>query len=420
MNQDQNNWNMNTQYNNPIPNNQTINNSLNQNIQEPIQVQNNVFTNNNGENNNNSSKKTKLFLIIGIVFILLLIIVLLVFGLSNKKEDNNPNTDNEQENIEKPNNSQNSISGTISKMHVSFDHIIALSTNDKLYGVGKFYGLGEDKDEFSEPTLIANNVKDFISGQALYYLDNNNDLYRAGLNYNFGVIKEFEKHYENVKQFDTYMGLCLSLTTKDNKYYFTNGKTKDFCGSKEALKELNQYAEDVKFGFSAYHFNGYVNNDNELYISTDVNEEYKKAMDDVIDYSASLSFVRVLTANNEVYEVSVDMTTKEVTKELLGSDVKELEFDYVKKEDNKYYAYIDVDNRIVDSRLNNSEITKTSGYYKFNMDDIKDIYYYTPSITKMVYLNNDNKIVLGFIGKEDIKIDNKIENIKKILEFMKG
>lgn len=423
MNQEQNNLNSNNfniQGNDGITNNVPLNNqSMNFN-QQPINSQPQLTpsfsqpimqetmpqpfesgNDNNQDFNNKPPKKMNLGLVIGIIAAVVVVAIAGVF-ISNKIIFNQGSNNNSESNKPIINNTN---SDKIIKFSINRDSILALTNSEKLYGIGNVDGLGSGIERTDIPTLLASNVKTFKDEGGLYYLDNNNTLYRTGWNYEGGILDTFKKTYENVIHFDASMSFCLSIVTEDNQAYIDKNFGDSYCGLDDGTDGFKKVSDNVNMAISSYYYHGYIDKNNSLYISKD-GKQYEKLLENIIDYQIVLSGDIYLDNNGNLYLYAFDYETQELKLELLLENVEEISYVYgiVKKEDNHFYKI----------NLYNNEVKIDIIELDDNIRNI--LYYYNDD--KIIYLNDKEEIVMYYQGEQYKTLDNTVDSIKDMLNFI--
>ncbi len=361
---------------------------------------------------NNKPKKNLWLIIAAAVVVLVGIIV----GVVLATKGNGGGSDNGGSDNNGSNGGSAVGANQISSISADFTTVVALSGDGTLYGVGEVEGLGGNSTaKVEEPAVLAKNVSSFIDDNTLYYLDKSGTLYRAGLNYDGGLLHTFEETYSNVVSYDTFSGFCLAVVTKSGDAYITNGKlgTKNYCGLTESTDGFKKVASSVKKVVTGYHFNGYINNNNELWIASSSDKEYSKKLDNVIDDGYDQFTHYFLTSDGNLYKIDASSYDTE----LVETGVASVGDGFIKKKDGDYYIYVDEGYYYP---FDLTEVTEKDGYYKVSFEDgIQEIYYvYFVNSMKIVYLNKQGKIVMVSYNKEPKVVDNTISSIKDILDFI--
>jgi len=286
---------------------------------------------------------------------------------------------------------------------------MALTKNGDLYVIGQSsygeFGLG-DQESTDVPVKTASNVKEVGYGSATYYIDNNNDLYKTGFNFNGGYTKTFEKVASNVSFVTSGLGFCDIIIDNNNDLYVKNGKfSNGYCGLTSDYDEFTKIASNAKYAFvgGIYKYHGYISYDNELFMYRDEQTGYVKRLDNVISIVGGL----YITSNNEIYEYDYfeDAFTK-----IEVDNFEEVYYaggSFYKGTDGNYYYFEDYD----------GHGTQINSEYYLNADDIKEIIYIV-NRQKYVYLGTDNKIHL--YGPNTQKtLENSVDSLAEILMFVK-
>ena len=321
--------------------------------------------------------KKKISLIVYLLFAVL--IVGFCSGCASKQSDGEGNTE-----VVKGSN--------IIQTYVSSNCILMLDKKGDLYLYGKYtYGISN----LEEPKVIASDVKYFVPSGRLIIVKNDDSAYYSGLNIDgWGSASEFEKVTDNVKSI-TSNTFCFFIIDKDNNYVvrgpIKNSNSMKYCALPDTFDaNFSKVATNVKGIESGDFSNGYVNENNELYVSVYNKPEYKMLLSDVKKVSGTM----VLTNSNKLYWI--DNFSAEVVK-LLDENVIELyDIGIYKKADNTFH----------------------SGAYStepIKYTNIKIPYYYNGK--KTVYLSTNNKLVLA--GEVDkYELDLSVESMKKAYEFL--
>lgn len=327
------------------------------------------------------------------IFVLVLILFFMI-GCSKKE-------------INEQNNNDFSKKQAIKDISIGYKTVVALSETGDLYVIGedKMYGLGlgDDVDLVSEPTKVAEGVKSFLDeGSAIYYINNNNELYHTGLRLKGGVEDSFVKIQSNVSSFSAYSGFCITSVDLNGDLtgivssFVDNGTD---CGlSKDKYSDFTKIASSVKQSFVIYGMNGYINNNNELFFSDDEGMNYTKVMENVKEVFNMAGTLYILTLDNYLYDYDCfENNFKKLSDGVIDVHIKD-KF-YFEFEDGNLYYY----------NYNYNE------FQTLKYDNIKKIFYSNGN--KYVYLNNDNKIELRTEYDEYV-LENDVSSIKQILEFV--
>ena len=317
----------------------------------------------------------------------LLLILFLVTGCGKKLDDNKNSGDTGKKTL-----------GEIKDISIGYDNIVALSENDELYVIGKegltSMGLGEDVDYASKPTRVAEDVKRFIDGGAIYYINSKNDLYYTGLKLQGGVEQKFSLLKSNVKQVVSNNGLCVFIVDLDNNLYGVVNKFGDGSCALPYNKysEFTQIASDVKQTFTLLYSHGYVNNNKELYFINNGEEEYRKIMDNVKEVFDVVYTLYIWTEDNILYKFNETGETIEKISENVVS---------VSYNDWVYYETSD-GNLYYDSKL-------------ITFDNVEKMLY--SNNDKYIYINKDNKIEMK-TEYDNYVLDNDISSLEEMLKFV--
>lgn len=410
MNQEQNNLNQNnfnTQEYNGNPNNQPLN-YQNQNNEDLI------LTN---QQPTNSPKKNHFQLIIRMMAIIAIVLIAVGLFLLPKNKENmiNKTKSNLKSNI-----SQLNIGNSI-----SFEDrtIAALTDNGNLYhGEGKI----SEKVTTKDITKVASNIEKFHNATAIYFIDKNHDLFYSGCSYNSGCSSEATKDYSNVKDINVYGNFCGFIINDNNELLIKNPYTAEFCGLNKKYSEFTKIADNVKETIVQNRYSGYINYDNELYIST-ANGNFNKVLDDVktvnadtYDYFSML----ILTNDSKLYLYGQD-DNEIYNLKLVKEDVKEIGNNYFQTNNGDFYIISSYE----DMELIKGESIAFSDkkyYGVLDIKDIKEIIYYTDFFVlglktyrqeKIIYISNDGSIVLQDKNTKK-KLAYNVDNLVEIFNFV--
>lgn len=338
---------------------------------------------------NNNQIKNK---ISGIIYIICMFAVLggLCSGcaLTNKEKNNGG-----QSNVEKVKGSN------IVQVGINDDYVMMLDNKGDLHFYGEYtYGI----KNIEKPKVVANDVKYFVQDGRLIIVKNDNSAYYSGLNIDgWGTASDFEKVTDNVKYIAS-NSFCFFIIDNNNNYIvrgpIKNSNTMRYCSLPETYDgNFSQIATNVK-GITIGMFNGYITNDNELYVSFISKPEYKKVLSNVKKVAGPL----ILTEDNILY--IIDEFSEEITKKI-DENVSE-----VYDTSGSYYLYKKNDNKYYSIHSNNVKNIK-----ELTFPNIKTPYYYNGK--KLVYLNTNNKLVLaGEVDKYELDLSTK--SIKKTYDFL--
>lgn len=322
--------------------------------------------------------------------------------------------------------------GAIKSIKIFNTYIAAINENDELYVVGSNYygklGLGYKKDEIiRKPTKAASNVKEIIDvSTRLMYIDNNNNLYRAGLD-EMGKEENISLIRKNVKEYQTDSSdLCgLTLDIDNNLYAYSSLMGDTGCGidtdylydydytyetrlNLDALfKDLKIKAKDV---FSCYAGSGYIDFNNNMYVAKESNPEvYEKVLDNVKKVSNGYESYLYLILTNDNVAYNYSSSSDNLKLEKLTDGVMEIseQGNYFRNNDG-YYIINAFDNPLID------ENDSYGRYTKLKIDNIKELWFEKISTRGiLIYLNNDNKVEVR-TDKGNYIFENKIEFIDDI------
>ena len=404
--------------------NQPSNNFSSQKMTNELNRDNNNTSN---SNHKSSNKKSLIIYIIVAIAIILIGVGIGVFVSKSKTNDAN-NAGNE-------NDKNNNLNGSdIKQIQVSDKDVLALSNEGDLYFIGgDSSGLMElekylyaDDEQHNTIKKLASNVEKFYSscGVAVYFIDRNQDLYYWGESYNNGFSNQAKEDYSGVKDISVYMNYCgFIINNNDELFIKNNDFTKYFCGLNKVYKDTDtKVANNVKSVFSSNFFGGYINSDNELYLSI-ADSNFKKIFDNV-KIVVPYDFKKLLFLTNDnklyIYDYGVDDVENDGLT-LLKNDVSELTETYFKTTDGKFNLYskysilpfIKYESKLLyDSKNYSGDIY----YGELDITDIKELIYYNFN-KKIIYISNNNKLVLlDENNKEEISYN--INNLEKIFEFV--
>ena len=374
---------------------------------------------------NKENQKTIILIAIGIVLLLCIVGVILVnfiFGNNNDNDNDNSNNNGINNIVSKSKGNK-----AIKKIYIDDLYgVVALTNSGDLYGIGDFDVIDEkDKDKVN---LLATNVKDFGGESSIYYIDNSNTLYRSGLNYEEGgSLDKFTKTFENVKSVDTSMKLCAGITTNNNEMYLHQGinVANSYCGATNNQGVgYKKVADNAQTAIAAYYYNGYLDKNNNLYVSVDDGDTHTKLLENIIDYEERIFGDYYLTEDGKlyfVYGIWVD-NQKKIDYQEIEAEVESIELkEVIKKKDQKFYyifysQYDMLTTGMQDEiKLNIDDKAESIVYLKGGHDNGKAY------IRKIIYINSEGKYVLYVSNEENFiykKLDNNIDSIAEIYSFI--
>ena len=323
-----------------------------------------------------------------ISFLVLIICAVFVLGGCGSTDSNNEGTNNEK------------VKGSnIVQVAISNNYVAMLDNKGDLHFYGKYENGISNTDETK---VIASDVKYFVSDGRFTIVKNDDTAYYTGLNIDgYGVVSDFEKVTDNVKLIAS-NSFCFFIVDNDNNYIvrgpLKNSNAMKYCALPEGFDgDFSKIESNVK-GVEVGSFdNGYITNDNELYVSLTTKKGYKKVLSNVKKIVGKL----ILTEDNSLY--IIDQYSDEIAKKLdeKVSDVYSTNgFYYLyKKTDGKHYSM---------SSLYEGDIKE------LEFSNIKTPYYYDGK--RLVYLNTNDKLVLA--GEDNNELDLSKDSIKKIYEFI--
>ena len=347
----------------------------------------------------NEKPKAKVIVIAVLVVALILVGGILLFNSFNSGDNDNSGLDNNSAII------NNGGSWSLKSIEIYSQGIIGLTNDNALYAIGKFGAFKNIKvlGDGDKIVKISDNVIDYSTayGLAVYYVDKDNDLYRAGGDFKGGELESFEKAYDDIDSYMVYKNFCLSVVNKKGEMYIHNGIVKGHCGFsyQESTNGFKKVADNVKKPIVGNKYNGYIDQNNDLYVSIDGGNTYKKIIDDVIDYNDNL----FLTRDGKLYSVKDDNAN------LLFDNVEKITSSgrFYKIKGGNFYGF--------------SKYDTDSDYLEFSSDDIVDVLYSDNdyfSLGKAVVINNDGDFVLYNNGTIYKTLKNTYESMKDILNFI--
>ncbi len=348
-------------------------------------------------------------------FILMFILIFIIIGGLFLTFILTRNTESENLDSQKSGNKSDII-----QSYIDDDAIVMLTSEGDLYVIGKNPDncWGDIGNVVKKPTLVAKNVKVFFSGGSAY-IDNDDNLYVAGLKPTGGVYDKYEKIGSNIKTISSYM-LGLLAVSNDGYLYSVGHKTYNGIGVKYTeLTKVEGFSnvKDVRISLT---YSLYLTENGELYLRNPVDskpKEYTKVLDNVEKIKSGYA----ITNDGKVYRIlgchgyekpstdSIKLIGEEKNMQILSTS----NF----KVNGKICASINTDEsgKITYEPLNSIK------YEKFPNDDIKDLMYMSVSKGNVIYLNNNNNIVIDVIGDENEKTEIKysLDNMKKIYDNLK-
>lgn len=363
--------------------------------------------------------KKSIILIITIITVFL-IVGGIIFMISKKDSSDNKTADNNNTNnigTDENKADKKNPSDKIKEIVITQYEILALTDKGDLYAIGNNsygeFGLG-NSDEIDYTAKIASDVKKFWTGNyGILYTDSNDDLFHAGLNYKSGGSSEtFEKASSNVK--DIYSDLVgMIIIDNDGKIEFTRNH---FCDKHYSEAVIDTESENnlksltnIKYFVLGTKYNGYVNNDGELYIKTSNDNDYVKILDNVDKYIPRISEDSLgqgfLTKENILYYYDGSLNQVDMNVVDAGKN-------YYKTNDGKYY--------VLNERYAIDQLVKVEGRTDvelLNIEDVKELLYISVYYGEICYINTDNKLVM--INQDEEKIvDYNVQSIDEIYDFI--
>ena len=377
-------------------------NSLNTNQSSDINTSNLNSLNTNQDNNINTSNlnnlntnknNNKILIICSIVILLIIIVITILLTISKTKNDSNNKTNNLNENK----------TGDIIQISIRNNYVLMLDKNSNLY----FYGdkAYTKKVVYGKIEKIASKVKYFNDDGRLIIIDNNDDAYYLGLSSDgWGVKDNFEFLTSNVKKISS-SGFCFYIIDNNNNYIvkapINNSDSMKYCALPKNIDgNFSTIASNIKEILSDIYMNGYISNDNKLFLSIMENPGYNEIINNVKNVYSNY----IITEDNKLYVVNYNYKSEKIDINLIDEDVEEgflcgYNFSY-RKNNNIFYLS-----------------DRNGKFNKLNNNDIK-IPYYSDYGDTFIYLNKNNKIVLqnSDTKKElDVSTDSMIE----IYNFLK-
>jgi hypothetical protein len=297
-------------------------------------------------------------------------------------------------------NTENVKGSNIVQVGVASNYILMLDNKGNLYFYGK-YPNGISNTE--EPKVVATDVKYFVLDGRLLIVKNDNTAYYSGTKIDgWGVVTDFEKVTDNVKYIAS-NSFCFFIVDNDNNYIvrgpINNATNMIYCSlPKEYDGNFSKIASNVKGIESGSFDNGYITNDNELYVTLLKSPGYQKILSNVDKTVGKV----ILTEDDKIY--IIDEYSLEIAKKL-DDNVSEVYnsggyYYLYKKNDNKYYS---ISTSYVDS------------IKELAFPNIKTPYFYDGK--RFVYLNTNNKLVLAK-ENDNTELDLSSNSIKKIYDFL--
>ena len=388
-----------------------------------------------------NSKQKKVAVIIAIIAVFFLIGGVAGLILLNNNSNNNKNNNKAPSNNGSSNN--NASTDDITQLYISTNSIAAVDSKKELYVIfsdiydDEYSYFGHKNEEIPAKTLmkVADDVEVLYS--PYLYLDSKGNLYNTGIKHQGGVRYDFEIINSNIKSAATAVRVCYVVSSKDNQLLVQNGFTDDgYCGLTSLHIEPTVLTSDnIKEVFATGHVGGYLNNNGELFIITD-NNQLLKVMDNTKDVAVlAYSEILALSNDNVLYQLTpsfgdecygvCNIKIGNVT--TLAEGVSEIGDEYYKVNDGSIYYY-DTENY---GSFKSNELfnyNNTTKFIKVNFDDVKEIKYLSYYKKKIIYLNNDGKVVLIKYNVDSINykatiesqkvLDAKISNLNEIADFL--
>ncbi len=422
------------------------NNINNQNSQlENLQTSQLINTSNSvnmpvGNGNNsfnivtNSKNRKKL------IICLIVVAVIILFGVGTGLIVNELRANNKNENTNNSAEKNDFQSNGIKQIEITHNEIIALGSDDGLYFIGDGDGplllsnyIYGDNEEHKTIKKVAPDIEKFYSsGLAIYYINKDQDLSYIGASYDSGSSNQAVNEYDGVKDVVVFDNFCGFIIDDNNELYIKNGM-KQYCGLNNSYSTFTKMASNVKSIFVNGFYGGYINNNNELYVTL-ANSNFVKLYDNVktVIPNGYRRFL-FLTNDNKLYIYEDAEYNGNYVLTLLRSDVIEIGENYFKTTNGDYNVFSNNEElpliKSESKMLYDSNQAKSDVYYgTLKETDIKEILYfndtryydsvdYIDAQKKLIYLSNDNKLVLVDENNKE-EIDYDINNLEKIYNFV--
>ena len=333
------------------------------------------------------------------------------------------------------------VNKDIKDISISASSIMALANDGELYFIGDndIKILGVDEIEYNDVAKIATDVIAFKNSYATYYIDKNHDLYYTGSSYNGGSTSEIVKETSNVKSIAVYSNFCGFIINDNNELYAKNNQWGySYCGLDQIFEEYQKIADNVKTVFAAGDYSGYINENDELFLSFG-ETNYEKILDNVKAISKwGWKTVLILTNDNKLYYYHLPGEEDPAELSLIRDDIAEMDQYTFKTTDDKHYlindeeklAFINGESSILVEGPSGFQRSDTLYYGASAQNDIKKVLYYditdtleikennkSDEVRKLIYLANNGKIVM--IDQEGKKeVPNNIQSLGEIFDFI--
>ena len=358
--------------------------------------------------------KNKKPLIIAIIVAVILVIGILLFLIFGAKIFSGGSEGGNGGNSNGGGGNVDVVGSNIVQIDVDSYNVLMLDKNGDLYLFGKIAYAMESTEQ---PLKIASNVKSFDNTGHLSIIDKDGKAsYVGGLNIDgLGTTKEFSSIMDNVKAVSSNT-FCFYIIDGDNNYIvrapLKNENVMKYCALPEGQDgNFSKIANGAKAIFSGSFSNGYVDNNNDLYISGVDATGYQKVLSGI----KKIVDGAVLTDDGSLYIISV--SGEEVSAKKLVDGVADIygrtatgNVTYKSNDGKFYYVYAD----IADADPGKKDLY----IYQIPYDDIKTLIYYFND-TKIAYISTNGKIVLNGEGatKQELELDTS--SMKAIYEFFK-
>ncbi len=357
-------------------------------------------------------KKPVVLIVVVILIVIATLVALLIFMLNKPSDSGNSNNGTS---ADQP--GQTIVEGSdIVQVAIDQHSVLMLNKKGELYLGGNItYG----PEAGTSAKMIASNVKSFNNTDKLVVLYNDGKVTYSGLSVEgMGTTKELSPLTDNIK-IAAANSACIFMIDNDGNYIVRAPIGNQYMFKYCALPDehdgnFSKIATGAKEIYNGAYINGYLDGNNDLYVSNMDEPGYTKVMSRVKKMAAPY----IIDEDGALYSLS-----------LYGndSDQKVGKVYILKVDDNVADVYSE-------AYISGPIYKTTGGVFKYassgndniylsaelgaDYSDMKLPYFYNG--LKAVYLNNDNKLVLfNKTTSEKQTLELSTESISKIIEFLK-
>ncbi len=355
---------------------------------------------------NRNNKKIKL-IILGVIIVGLIIVVVMFVFKNNDISD-----------LGGKSNSKIKITKTIIKTSAEKIRSIRVLTNDNEYYIYDDDTQGFEKEELPFKAKESNDIY-YLSTDGNVYLNYEEVQYMSPVKFN----EKYVKLYSGIKEMSASKLNCAVFLDKNNDALaynlITYNSNVDYCAF-NASYDFDAIMNNVKHVVAGDNLNGYVDNNDNLYIKLTTQSEYKELLENVKDVS---NFPYVLTNDGDLYLINVSKEihpTEELTFKKIDTNVKE--FKNCSLFGDYDIAYV-VENKLFIPEIYIGELlTHDNGDNYLSVasaNEVKEIIYYNGQFNnkKFVYADYKDKLHLYDSSKEIATYNYDLEGLEKVIEF---